>query len=114
MGGMMGRMHALAKGYRPGQPEWKRHSWNEEVEGAAEKFLPASDQIVIGKFNDLLKYLHTLPRDRDPTSPLCNSTSAESGGAVPAHRHTGHIIPLRNISSEFLHRADQPLYQPLG
>jgi amicoumacin kinase len=65
IGRMIGRMHALAKEYQPGKPEWKRHSWNEEVEGSAEKFLPASDQIVIAKFNDLLKYLHTLPRDHD-------------------------------------------------
>ena len=65
LGQTLGRMHALTKDYIPSDPAYRRPDWFLELAGFAEKYLPASDQIIIDKFNQLREHLKTLPTDRD-------------------------------------------------
>ena len=63
MGRMMGRMHALAKTYVPGDPSFARHHWYEDIVGTAERFLPSSEVVVTDRFNALLDETRKLPID---------------------------------------------------
>lgn len=66
LGQIVGRMHALTKHYEPSDIRFRRHEWYDDYpDGFAEQYLPTSETVVIEKFNRLLEYLHTLPRDRD-------------------------------------------------
>jgi Ser/Thr protein kinase RdoA (MazF antagonist) len=65
LGRIVGRMHALTKDFRPSQARFRRPEWYEDLEGSAERFLPSSEVMVIEKFNQLVAYLHALPRGRD-------------------------------------------------
>jgi len=65
VGQLVGRMHALTKDYQPSEPRFKRREWYEDADGFAAKYLPPSEATVIGKYNALVEYLHTLPKDRD-------------------------------------------------
>ncbi len=47
MGAVTGEMHALATQYHPSQTDCYRPSWFEESEGLAERFLPASEHLII-------------------------------------------------------------------
>jgi len=61
-GWVVGRMHALAKGYTPSNPAYKRREWHEGVnrEGSSPDLA-----IVYAIQNRLIEHLHTLPQDRD-------------------------------------------------
>jgi Ser/Thr protein kinase RdoA (MazF antagonist) len=66
LGQIVGRMHALTKDFEPSDARFRRHEWYEDyANGLAEQYLPSSDTEVIAKFNELVEYLHTLPKDRD-------------------------------------------------
>ena len=65
LGQIVGRMHALAKGYVLGDPRVKRPEWYEDAEGFVEARLPHSEQTVIDKAQALVSYLHTLPVSRE-------------------------------------------------
>ncbi|MCJ7435726.1 MAG: phosphotransferase [Anaerolineales bacterium] len=62
-GQILGRMHALAKYYEPSQPSYKRAEWySDDLVCNAEKYIP-SQVIVLGKLHELIKGLHTLPKE---------------------------------------------------
>ncbi len=64
-GRVLGRMHALAKGYAPRNPLYRRAQWFEDdLVVNAEKYIPGQDTI-LEKYRNLTDYLHTLPRDQD-------------------------------------------------
>ena len=65
MGRMMGQMHALSKSYAPAATSFRRPDWHEETTGIAEKFLPAKDVNIIGKFNELQAATSALAADAD-------------------------------------------------
>ena len=66
LGQIMGRMHTLTKHFEPSDAQFRRHEWHKDFsDGFAERYLPSSETKVIAKFNELLEYLHTLPKDRD-------------------------------------------------
>ena len=64
-GQVIGRIHALTKDYTPTDSAWRRFEWdapgNLEIEG----WLPASETAVLHKFQELLPYFDTLPKDRE-------------------------------------------------
>lgn len=64
MGQLMGRMHALAKTYRPADPVIRRPDWDTDIIGLAEKFIPDQPRI-IEKFNANIAATRALPRNRD-------------------------------------------------
>lgn len=64
MGRMMGRMHALAKTYEPSSSAIRRPSWDSDMAGSAEKFIPDQPRI-IEKINAINAATHALPHDKD-------------------------------------------------
>ena len=65
MGRMLGRMHALSKGFVPSVPAAQRPHWDEEVEGIAEKFLPEDQSLIVEKCNGVLHQTRQLSKNRD-------------------------------------------------
>ena len=66
LGQIVGRMHALTKRFEPSDARFRRHEWHEDyADGPAARYLPPAETKVIAKFDALLAYLHTLPRDED-------------------------------------------------
>jgi amicoumacin kinase len=61
-GQLIGRLHALSQHYRPTHPAWQRPQWDDPELLDVERFLPASDTIVLQKYRELLAYLRGLPR----------------------------------------------------
>ena len=64
-GRAIGQMHALAKDYQPANPAWARPDWDDDAMMIADKSLPDSDVMVIKKYEELLSYLKSLPKDKD-------------------------------------------------
>jgi Ser/Thr protein kinase RdoA (MazF antagonist) len=64
-GRTMGKMHALTKDYKLANSAFKRQEWHEEECLKTNKYIPSSQPIVIKKFRNLIKHLHSLPKDRD-------------------------------------------------
>jgi len=64
-GTMLGRMHALSKDYEPPDPAWKRPEWDDPAMMEIDRFVPASEPLVVEKWKQLRKHLAGLPRDRD-------------------------------------------------
>jgi Ser/Thr protein kinase RdoA (MazF antagonist) len=66
LGQIVGRMHALTKHFEPSDIRFRRPEWHEDYPADwAERYLPSSETQVITKFNELLGYLYTLPKDKD-------------------------------------------------
>ncbi|MEM7012368.1 MAG: phosphotransferase, partial [Verrucomicrobiota bacterium] len=65
MGRMMGQMHALTKRYKPPHEIFRRPHWDKDVEGIAQKYLPADQTLVAEKFESLAAEIRQLPRDED-------------------------------------------------
>lgn len=65
LGQLVGRMHALTRGYEPSDPTIKRPDWYQETAGFVGQRLPASQKKVIRKFDELVDHLTTLPTRRD-------------------------------------------------
>jgi len=61
-GQLIGRMHALSKGYQPPDPAWKRLEWDDQQMLFSELWLPQSEDLVLGKFRDVFSSLLALPR----------------------------------------------------
>lgn len=64
-GQLLGRMHALTKGYRVPDPVWRRPQWDDEVMLDGAKFLPASEAVAAAKLEQTVAHLRALPRDDD-------------------------------------------------
>lgn len=62
-GRLLGRMHALAKTYRPSNPAWRRYEWDSPVNNTAEVQMPASETLALEKYRQVFSYLRSLPRD---------------------------------------------------
>jgi amicoumacin kinase len=63
-GSLLGRMHALAKDYIPGNPAWKRYEWDDPINNTIEQQMPASDRWALEKYRRIFAHLCSLPRDR--------------------------------------------------
>lgn len=65
MGRMIGRMHALTRSYTPSDPAIRRLHWDEDTDCFPVRYLPASEEKVIARANELMDYLKALPREKD-------------------------------------------------
>jgi Ser/Thr protein kinase RdoA (MazF antagonist) len=64
-GKMLGRIHALSKDYEPTDPAWRRPEWDDPGMMEIDKFVPASEPLVIERWLELRRHLEDLPRNRD-------------------------------------------------
>lgn len=64
-GRLLGRLHALTKDYRPTNPAWQRPAWDDPLNLDADRWLPPDQTIIHQRYQDVIRYLRTLPRDRD-------------------------------------------------
>jgi len=64
-GQVIGRIHRLTKDYEPSNPAWRREEWDSPGNLAIAEWLPASDTKILEKFQTLMHYFETLPKDRD-------------------------------------------------
>ncbi len=66
LGQIVGRMHALTKHFEPSDARFRRHEWHgDHPDDFAAQYLPPAETKVIAKFDDLMTYLYTLPKDED-------------------------------------------------
>jgi len=64
-GQTIGRMHALTKKFEPSDPAFRRPMWHDDVDLDAHKHLPASQEVVLDKFDRLMERLRSLPTEPD-------------------------------------------------
>jgi Ser/Thr protein kinase RdoA (MazF antagonist) len=64
-GRLLGRMHALAKSYRPADPAWSRQQWDDPIMLEVERWLPESDGAILARYRELLATLEALPKGPD-------------------------------------------------
>jgi Ser/Thr protein kinase RdoA (MazF antagonist) len=65
-GQTVGRMHALAKGYKSAdKPPFRIHWHQQDWIANRNHYLPSSESRVRQKYNELVETLHKLPQDRD-------------------------------------------------
>ena len=64
-GAVLGRMHALARRYKPLSDSFKRFEWHEDVSLDLVDMLPESDCTIKRKFAEHLERLRSLPTDED-------------------------------------------------
>jgi Ser/Thr protein kinase RdoA (MazF antagonist) len=62
-GRLLGRIHALSKTYTPSDPAIRRHDWNHPQNLDVLQWLPASEPVLIEKFEQVTAYLQALPSD---------------------------------------------------
>jgi Ser/Thr protein kinase RdoA (MazF antagonist) len=62
-GKLIGRMHALSKGYEPPDPAWRRPEWDDPIMMDADRWI--SGTVPYEKFLQVMQHLDSLPRDRD-------------------------------------------------
>jgi amicoumacin kinase len=61
-GKLLGSMHALAGGYQPPHPEWKRPEWDDEIMEFVDRFLPPSETLTRAKYQLLCDHLRSLAK----------------------------------------------------
>jgi len=64
-GHLLGRMHALAKTYKPSNPAWKRYAWDSPENNTPDRQLPQTEKIIRQKYQTVFDHLRSLPRDPD-------------------------------------------------
>jgi amicoumacin kinase len=64
-GKLLGSMHALAKGYQPARPEWKRPDWDDALMEYVESYLPPSESLATAKYQALCDHVRSLPKDEN-------------------------------------------------
>jgi Ser/Thr protein kinase RdoA (MazF antagonist) len=64
-GRVMGRMHALAKAYSPGDGRPRRYEWFDDAYLKTDRHIPADQPRVKEKFHLLIDKLHLLPKNDD-------------------------------------------------
>lgn len=79
-GRLLGRIHALSKEYTPSDPAIRRHEWDHPQNNDGLRWLPAGETILRAKFQQILDYLATLPRD------------AEGYGLIHQDAHSGNFF----------------------
>lgn len=78
-GKLLGRIHTLSKDYIPSNSSWKRYEWDSAENVQVAEWLPADDGVVLNKFQELMDYLESLPKDR------------ESYGLIHQDAHAGNL-----------------------
>ena len=61
----MGRIHSLAKDFRPSDDVFRRHQWHQEETLRVGRYVPATEAAVHEKAAALFARLQALPRDHD-------------------------------------------------
>jgi len=64
-GRLLGRMHALAKEYTPGNPAWTRPQWDDPIMLEVLGWLPESEAKAANKYIELKDYLDQLPMSNE-------------------------------------------------
>ncbi len=62
-GELLGKMHALALDYEP-MTAYRRPEWDDASINCVELYLPASEVIAHKKYQSLMKYIYSLPKDK--------------------------------------------------
>ena len=62
-GRLLGRIHRLSKSYEPSDMAWRRPEWDDPININMIDYLSPADAVVREKFDDLMGYLHNLPKD---------------------------------------------------
>jgi Ser/Thr protein kinase RdoA (MazF antagonist) len=65
LGGFAGKMHSLAKQYKPGKHVHKRPEWYEDESLDIDKLIPSADSKLVEKSWELVNSLKNLPRNPD-------------------------------------------------
>ncbi|MCB2178808.1 phosphotransferase [bacterium] len=65
LGQTIGRMHALTKVYSPQDPLAFRPQWDDPIMLLGEDWLPSSEALVEEKYQKVLEWCRTLPKDRE-------------------------------------------------
>lgn len=60
-GRLIGRIHKLSKAYRPGDPAWRRPTWDDPTMQYAHIYLPQAQTAVLACYNELMSHLQSLP-----------------------------------------------------
>ena len=63
-GRFLGKIHALTKKYEPSQPQWRRPDWDDPIFDESD-WLPESEWRIRKKYEALMAYIATLPRDHN-------------------------------------------------
>jgi Ser/Thr protein kinase RdoA (MazF antagonist) len=79
-GGLIGRMHALSRGYKPANPAWRRPEWDDLGMLDIKRWLPPSESVTYQKFVELGHYLSSLPKN------------GESYGLIHQDAHAGNFF----------------------
>ena len=79
-GGLLGKMHALSKQYKPADPGWKRPHWNDPMILEAEKYLPVLETLAAERYRDLIAHIMNLP------------INEESYGLIHQDAHYGNFL----------------------
>lgn len=65
-GETIGRMHALTKQYKPEDKSLVRMKWyQQDWIAGIDRYLPASESLVREKYDELMRTLHAMPKDKD-------------------------------------------------
>ncbi len=64
-GKMLGKVHALSRNYEPTDPAWRRPEWDDPRMMEIDRFVPASEPLVVDRWRELRKHLGDLPKDHD-------------------------------------------------
>lgn len=64
-GRLIGRMHALSKEYELPDPALRRPEWDDPLMLDTERWLPPAEAAALEKFQTLMAYLQSLPKERE-------------------------------------------------
>jgi Ser/Thr protein kinase RdoA (MazF antagonist) len=64
-GRLIGRMHKLSKTYRPGDPAWRRPSWDDPIMQFGELLTSKAQTAVLDRYRRLMEHLQALPQDKE-------------------------------------------------
>jgi Ser/Thr protein kinase RdoA (MazF antagonist) len=64
-GRLLGSMHALAQGYQPAKPAWRRPEWDDDLFEFVERHLPPSEAAAKQKYQAVCEHLRSLPKEQD-------------------------------------------------
>ena len=85
-GRLLGRMHALAKSYAPGDPAWRRAEWDDPNNMTVEAWLPDGNARILEEYRLLKAHLIRLPRD------------AQGYGMIHQDAHPGNFFVDENYT----------------
>ncbi len=64
-GRLIGRMHALTKGYAPPDPAWRRPSWPAVFAEELSGLLTGGDELILDRYRAIIQRIEAMPRGRD-------------------------------------------------